>query len=51
MRPIDADALIKQLYVQADDEGWWVTTAEDLEELVNSIPTIEPEIIERKEDE
>ena len=37
MRLANADELIKQLYAQADDEGWWVATAKDLEELVNSM--------------
>lgn len=39
MRLIDADALIKDVYVQSDDDGWFVSTAQDLEELVNSQPT------------
>ena len=41
MRLIDADALIKDIYAQSDDDGWFVVTAQELEELVNGQPTIE----------
>ena len=40
MRIIDANELIKQIYSQSDDDGWWVCMAKDLENLVNAQPTV-----------
>lgn len=39
---ISREAAIKAFYIQSDDDGWWVGTAQDAETLLNGLPTINP---------
>lgn len=39
---ISRQAAIKAFYIQSDDDGWWVGTAQDAETLLNGLPTINP---------
>lgn len=34
---------IDAFYTQSDDDGWWVGTAQDAEELLKGLPSAEPE--------
>lgn len=38
---ISRQAAIKAFYIQSDDDGWWVGTAQDAETLLNGLPTAE----------
>ena len=38
---ISRQAAIKAFYIQSDDDGWWVGTAQDAETLLNGLPTTE----------
>lgn len=46
-RYIDADSLIRTLYVQSDDDGFICCGADDLENLINAQPTAELPIKEK----
>lgn len=41
---IDRQDAIDAFYVQSDNDGWWVGTAQDAEELLNGLPSAEPVI-------
>ena len=38
---ISRQAAIKAFYIQSDDDGWWVGTAQDAETLLNGLPSAE----------
>lgn len=38
---ISRGAAIDAFYIQSDDDGWWVGTAQDAETLLNGLPTAE----------
>ncbi len=46
---ISRQAAIDEFYIQADDDGWWTGTAQDMEELLKGLPSVEPEIIRCKD--
>lgn len=35
---------IDAFYLQADDDGWWCGTAEDMEKLLKGLPPAQPEL-------
>lgn len=46
---ISRQALVDAIYAQSDDDGFYVATAETLEELINGLPTVPSEIIRCKD--
>ena len=40
---ISRQAVIDAFYLQSDDDGWWCGTVEDMETLLKSLPSEEPE--------
>lgn len=40
---ISRQAAIDKVYIQSDDDGWWTGTAQDMEELLKSLPSAQPE--------
>lgn len=40
---INRQNAIDAFYTQSDDDGWWVGTAQDAEELLKGLPSAEPE--------
>lgn len=46
---ISRQAAIDAFYLQADDDGWWTGTAQDMEELLKALPSAQTEIIRCKE--
>lgn len=39
---ISRQAAIDAFYIQSDDDGWWVGTAQDAETLLKGLPSAEP---------
>ena len=46
---ISRQAAIDAFYIQADDDGWWTGTVQDMEEFLNGLPSAQPEIIRCKD--
>lgn len=42
---IDRQKAIDAFYIQAEDDGWWTGTVQDMEEFLKGLPSAEPEII------
>ena len=39
---ISRQDVINAFYIQSDDDGWWTGTAQDVEELLNSLQSTQP---------
>lgn len=39
---IDRQAAIDAFYIQADDDGWWTGTVQDMKEFLKVLPSAEP---------
>ena len=40
---ISRKAAIDAFYIQADDDGWWTGTVQDMEEFLKGLPSAQPE--------
>lgn len=38
---ISRQAVIDAFYIQADDDGWWTGTVQDMEELLKGLPSVQ----------
>lgn len=41
---ISRQAAIDAFYIQADDDGWWTGTVQDMEEFLKGLPSVQPKI-------